>query len=383
MMRSLARLFVGCLVCIAAWMFGDLPVAVGDDAPSGPTKVEGGGAASAFRSHLQQWKDTISGLRALRNEYQDATDTAQREALEAKFDQLLNRGRALVPVLRETGIAAYKDAPNDDPELTRFLFKVAKDDLVRDRYDQAWELGELLVKNDCGFPEIYNVAGVAAFVRNDYDSARKNLSLAKDRGVISPTGRNFLEQIDECQSLWQEEQKLRELQAGKLPLVKLATTKGDITIELFENEAPQTVGNFIHLVKDEQFYDGLTFHEVVGGQRAASGCPNGDGTGDPGYKIYCECYKEDHRNHFRGSVSMETEGTRDTGGSRFFISLTPAPRLNGSYTVFGRVVDGMDVLAKLERTTPSSPADQPDKIVKATVLKMDEDKKYLPVKVKG
>lgn len=382
MMRSLTRLFVCYLVCIAASMLGDPPVAVGDDAPSRPTKVEGGEAASVFQSHLEQWKDTISGLRALRNEYRDATDTAQREALEAEFDQLLNRGRALLPILRETGIAAYKDAPNDDPELTRFLFKVAKDDLVRDRYNQAWELGELLVKNDCGFPEIYNVAGVAAFVRNDYDSARKNLSLAKDRGVISPTGRNFLEQIDDCQSLWQEEQKLRELQAGKLPLVKLATTKGDITIELFENEAPQTVGNFIHLVKDKQFYDGLAFHEVVGGQRAASGCPNGDGTGDPGYKIYCECYKEGHRKHFRGSVSMETEGTRDTGGSRFFISFTPAPRLNGSYTVFGRVVDGMDVLAKLERTTPSSPADQPDKIVKATVLKMDEDKKYLPVKVK-
>jgi len=268
-MRSFTRMFVCYLVCMAASILGDLSVAVGDDAPSGPTKVEGGEAVSAFQSHLERWKDTISGLRTLRNEYQDATDTAQREALEAKFDQLLNRGRALVPVLRETGIVAYEVAPNDDPELTRFLFKVAKDDLVRDRYDQAWELGELLVKNDCGFPEIYNVAGVSAFVRNDYDTARKNLSLAKDRGVISPTGRNFLEQIDECQSLWQEEQKLRELQAGMLPLVKLATTKGDITIELFENEAPQTVGNFIHLVKDKQFYDGLAFHEVIGVLRAA------------------------------------------------------------------------------------------------------------------
>lgn len=382
MVRLLARLFACCLVAAAVFFGGNSSATVAGDFPSAPAKAEGDNPSEAFREHFQQWKDTISGLRALRQEYQDTTDEARRKALEAKFDELLDQGRALLPILRETGIAAYKDAPNDDPELTRFLFKVAKDDLVRDRYDQAWELGELLVKNDCGFPEIYNVAGISAFVRNEYDTARKNLSLAKDRGVISPIGRNFLEQIDECQSLWQEEQKLRELQAGKLPLVKLATTKGNITIELFENEAPQTVGNFIHLVKDKQFYDGLTFHEVIGGQRAASGCPNGDGTGDPGYKIYCECYKEGHRNHFRGSVSMETEGTRDTGGSRFFISFTPAPRLNGSYTVFGRVVDGMDVLAKLERTTPSSPVGQPDKIVKATVLKMDEEKKYLPVKVK-
>lgn len=382
MIQRLVPWYAGSLVLAVVIFLGVFSTARADDVPSVPVKVEVSKTASAFRGHFQQWKETISGLRTLRKEYQDADDDNKRQALEVKFDALLAQGRTLLPVLRETGIAAYKDAPNEDPELTRFLFKLAKDELARDRYDQAWTVGELLIENECGFPEIYNVAGVSAFVRNDYENARKYLSLAKDRGVISAVGRSFLAQVDQCETLWQQEEKLREQQAGKLPLVKLATTKGDITIELFENEAPQTVGNFIHLVRDEHFYDGLTFYEVVGGQRAATGCPKGDGTGDPGYKIYCECYKENHRNHFRGSVSMETDRTRDTGGSRFFISLVPAPRLNGRYTVFGRVVDGMDVLAKLERTTPSSPMGEPDKIIKATVLKIDEGKKYLPVKVK-
>jgi cyclophilin family peptidyl-prolyl cis-trans isomerase len=379
--RPFAGQFVCCGVFALALFTVDLAEAVDDDAPSPPAKITGDKAAVAFKTDFVEWKGTISGLRAVRQEYQDAIDDDQRQALREKFDELLAKGRALIPVLRETGIAAYSATPDENPELTRFLFKVAKDELARDMYDRAWELGELLVEKDCGFPEIYNIAGVAAFVRNDYDKAKEYLTIAQQRGVLDSVGRTFVEQIEQCRTLWQEEQKLREQQAGKLPLVELETTKGNITIELFENEAPQTVGNFIYLVK-KGFYDGLAFHEVEAGLRAITGCPKGDGTGDDGYKIYCECYIDNHRNHFRGSLSMETEGTKDTAGSRFFVSFAPTPRLNGRFTVFGRVVDGMDVLAKLERTAPSSPSDKPDKIVKAKILRIDENKKYLPVKVK-
>src|SRR5690606_2930191 len=124
----------------------------------------------------------------------------------------------------------------------------------------------------------------------------------------------------------------------------------------------------ITLVED-QFYDGLTFHRVLPHFMAQGGDPNGDGSGGPGYEIPCECYKPEARMHFRGSLSMAHAG-RDTGGSQFFITFLPTAHLNGRHTVFGRVIEGLDVLDQLQRRDPeSASAPEPDKIVKAEVLR--------------
>lgn len=191
-----------------------------------------------------------------------------------------------------------------------------------------------------------------------------------------------LASLDEVQKAWAEEVKLREAEAkaDDLPRVSLKTTKGDIVVELFENEAPDTVGNFIALVEDG-FYDGRLFHRVLPNFMAQTGCPKGDGTGDPGYSIYCECYKEPHRNHFAGSLSMAHAG-RDTGGSQFYLTFQPTPHLNGKHTVFGRVIEGEEVLGKLQRISPDAPSQPvPDKILEAKVLRKREHE-YKPNKVK-
>ena len=115
--------------------------------------------------------------------------------------------------------------------------------------------------------------------------------------------------------------------------------------------------------------------------QAQGGCPEGTGTGGPGYNIYCECYDKTYRKHFRGSLSMAHAG-RDTGGSQFFLTFRPTTHLDGRHTVFGRVVKGMDVLAKLQRRDPSKPAQQqPDKILTAEVIRK-RDHAYEPTKVK-
>ena len=101
------------------------------------------------------------------------------------------------------------------------------------------------------------------------------------------------------------------------------------------------VANFISLV-ERGFYKDLTFHRVVAEFVAQGGDPAGDGTGGPGYHIACECYKPNHRQHFRGSLSMAHAG-RNTGGSQFFLAIAPLPQLDGKHTVFGRVVAGRDV----------------------------------------
>ena len=126
------------------------------------------------------------------------------------------------------------------------------------------------------------------------------------------------------------------------------TDEGIINIELFPDDAPNTVNNFTNLIT-EGFYDGLAFHRVIPGFMAQGGCPNTrdgssgiPGTGGPGYKINCEI---NANKHVRGSLSMAHAG-KDTGGSQFFIVYESQPHLDGVHTVFGKTVD-MDVVLKL------------------------------------
>ena len=126
------------------------------------------------------------------------------------------------------------------------------------------------------------------------------------------------------------------------------TNEGEITFELFSNDAPNTVNNFIKLVNDG-FYNGLAFHRVIPGFMAQGGCPNTregssgmPGTGGPGYSIKCEI---NPNKHLKGSLSMAHAG-KDTGGSQFFIVYEPQPHLDGVHTVFGKT-ENMDVVLKL------------------------------------
>jgi peptidyl-prolyl cis-trans isomerase B (cyclophilin B) len=124
----------------------------------------------------------------------------------------------------------------------------------------------------------------------------------------------------------------------------MTTNDGPITIELFDEDAPQTVANFKKLAGDG-FYDGLIFHRVIKDFMIQGGCPQGTGTGGPGYTFEDEF--NDHK-IARGALAMANAGP-NTNGSQFFIVTTPeAPWLDGKHTVFGRIVDGMDVVDKIE-----------------------------------
>jgi cyclophilin family peptidyl-prolyl cis-trans isomerase len=126
------------------------------------------------------------------------------------------------------------------------------------------------------------------------------------------------------------------------PRAILHTRYGKIEIHLDVVETPLTTANFIDLAR-RGFYDGLTFHRVVPGFVAQGGDPRGDGNGGPGYSIRCE---DGERPYARGAVGMALSG-KDTGGSQFFITYSPQPHLDGGYTLFGRVADGMDVVDKI------------------------------------
>ncbi|MCR9286916.1 MAG: peptidylprolyl isomerase [Bacteroidetes bacterium] len=124
---------------------------------------------------------------------------------------------------------------------------------------------------------------------------------------------------------------------------EIHTEKGVMKVEFYEDDAPNTVKNFVNLSK-KGFYDGLTFHRVIPDFVIQGGCPNGSGAGGPGYKIDCEL-DGDNQFHDRGVLSMAHAG-RNTGGSQFFIchSRNNTSHLDRNHTCFGRVFDGLDVI---------------------------------------
>jgi len=149
-----------------------------------------------------------------------------------------------------------------------------------------------------------------------------------------------------------------ESELATFQYAKMTTSKGAIWLKLYVDEVANTVSNFVSLVNDG-FYNGLSFHRVIPGFMAQGGCPNGTGTGGPGWSIPCETSLNTHR-HTKGTLSMAHAGP-NTGGSQFFICFVPCPHLDGVHTVFGGIeesdadsfntldsIDGQDKIETVE-----------------------------------
>jgi peptidyl-prolyl cis-trans isomerase B (cyclophilin B) len=143
------------------------------------------------------------------------------------------------------------------------------------------------------------------------------------------------------------------IDAKKSYTATLKTDRGDLVLELFAADAPNTVNNFVFLAR-EGFYDGTVIHRVIAGFVVQGGDPTGTGRGGPGYTFADEFSK---RKHLTGSLSMANAGP-GTNGSQFFITYAPQPHLDGHHSVFGQLINGMDVLEKIR---------QGDKLIKATI----------------
>ncbi len=174
----------------------------------------------------------------------------------------------------------------------------------------------------------------------------------------------FISQINAAQNTQAKENSVglftKAPQAGDKDIpagnhIKIETAHGDILIELYPDSAPNTVANFKALA-GKGFYDGLKFHRVIAGFMAQGGDPEGTGRGGPGYKVKAEF---NARKHVRGTVAMARSASPDSAGSQFYICFGPQPHLDGQYTIFGQVVEGMDVVDQIK---------QDDVMNKVTVL---------------
>jgi cyclophilin family peptidyl-prolyl cis-trans isomerase len=153
------------------------------------------------------------------------------------------------------------------------------------------------------------------------------------------------------------------------PIVAFDTSHGSFRVEIFQHRAPVTAGNFLDLV-GKGFYDDLVFHRVIEGFMIQGGCPQGSGTGGPGYSIRCEFHPE-LRHDAEGVLSMANAGP-NTGGSQFFVTLAATPWLDDRHAVFGRVVEGMEVVRAIG-TVPTGRADRPEEPVTMRSVKQEAE----------
>lgn len=309
----------------------------------------------AFADAMTGWKQSAKDAIAASEQFR-LGDADQAEENRQAWIQAIENGRNSFHKLVETGTKLIETDSHIDPDVMTFLALALESRYDVGDYEGAYKVGNTLLTaapNAAGLllRHIFN-----AFATNRFDDCRARIEqLVQVAGGVPSELTSIASSVDTQIASWQRESELREAEgkADDLPRVELVIRQYDsterIVLELFENEAPNTVANFISLV-ESGFYSDRAFFRVATHFDAAAGCPADDGTGNPGYFIASEATKPDARHHFRGSLATVSMDPTDKAGSQFCLLFAPNPGLNGRSTVFGRMLEGFDVLDRLTRT---------------------------------
>jgi cyclophilin family peptidyl-prolyl cis-trans isomerase/HEAT repeat protein len=240
-------------------------------------------------------------------------------------------------IIRATAAELLGEFP-PSPEITDMLetalFRALKDDLN----DAALSILDSLAKQKSETAN--SVIKRTALTTDDYLLRQRAINLLKENGAGDYSSQTRLVRTKNTDSDYQRALS----RIGKRVRAVVTTTKGSFTMELLPNEAPLTVDNFVQLAR-HGYFKGIVFHRVVPNFVIQAGDPRGDGNGGPGYTIRCEINEVPYD---RAAVGMALSG-KDTGGSQWFVTHAPQPHLDGGYTVFGKVVSGMDVVDSIVR----------------------------------
>lgn len=295
--------------------------------------------------------------------------------------------------LRKNAIELFQALPAPDDDLIRIVRSINGKLYLEGQIATCYDVSKKLAALDPTDANLANDLARVAILSNDFETAASfadgNLGIVAEFPKLE---KGLYTYVDTLQEQFAKELEIRKAEAAAddLPRVELKTTKGDIVIELFENEAPETVGNFINLVEIE-FFDEIIFHPVYKMLLAQTGLMSMDRLRDPGYTIYDEHQRADARRHFRGSVCMATDPEKvNSGSSQFYILNVPGPHITDRHTVFGRVISGMEVVDSLQPTKKIDDENgeestieniTPDSILSARVLRK-RDHEYEPNRVK-
>jgi peptidylprolyl isomerase len=345
----------------------------------------------AYKASQADFREHLKKMREAQVTYHLSEDNKNDKKFRRQWAELCDQGRPLAAKAYAAMLKKFTDNPSANQQLGNFLVELLERNMLDSRFEGMLEMGLALQSNGISSEKIPEAIAMSAVAENKFDVAkpwieryfRESRKPRKVLGVI-------YEKLEDLNKEWAEELRLREADAKgePLPQVRILTTKGEVIVELFENQAPETVANFVHLVEDG-FYDGLSFHRVLEHFMAQTGCPSGDGSGGPGYSIYGEAQKPNARKYFRGTLGMAlSNGDPNSGGSQFFICYLPTYTLNGKYTAFGRVVKGIDVIGNFAQVNPDEKKKEGegpvvlDEIIEAKVIRK-RSHEYKPHKYSG
>jgi len=346
-------------------------------------------AINAFIKARDAWSDTLVEMKSVGIRYSNDEDRSPEAKKE--YYKLRDLGRQQMNDVFDRAVDLFLARKGDfeSGSLLATMLEYREDLSI---YENSLEAAEALLETDLTYPFLYKIAARSAFVEGKFDRVMKHYE-----AFVKVNGPEKLDKVDNMivnvlpiyPDLWKRELELCELEAkaDDLPRVLIETTRGPITIELFENEAPNTVANFIKLVEDG-YYDGADFYQVIDDLLALGGDPVGDGSSTSGKFIPDEHELPNARLFFRGSLVMakmpnpqdKSNYLPNSASSQFVIALMPLIQLKPSQTVFGRIIDGMEVVATFRRVDPSAKKEKsiqmpPDRIITAKVIRK-RDHKY-------
>lgn len=347
---------------------------------------------ATFDQRTEEWRDATQEFWAYVNKFHTGSG-------DVKFSEQIEwaKHESTVRDAMQAALAAASALITEDTENREARAFVAQSILYHaqtDWYEGLTDASLAMLSVGIKDIQLNVIAGVSAVANGDYALAREHLAeVPDDDQGLAKVARRLVFMLDELEAAWEIEEKIRqaEAKADDLPRVVLKTTRGDVVLELFENEAPNTVASFISLVEDG-FYDNVPFYQVVAHEFAQSGDRDGDGSGKADYRIRDEAIGQ--RGIFRGSLVMakipnpnaandpEAPATiPHTGSSQFLITFLPFNPQYKELACFGRVIEGMGAISTLNRVSiekeKDAPPSLPDSIIEAEVVRK-RDHEYKP-----
>ncbi len=348
--------------------------------------------AQEYRAAITDLRQVLKSSRKVYVEYY----VAKKDEPEKYLMQWLAVGEEVhkkMDRVRESMIKLYIANSGRYRALGDALYFMANKDANEDRPETSMQIYEALIEAGYEAPGLFEKASRAAYASNQF--AKAALYLRRSIAFGAPIDQSLPLGIEMLEQQWQEElnRRRREEAANDLPRVEFITTKGVIEVELFEDDFPETVNNFIYLV-EHNYYDAKPLFRVERHAMAQTGCERGDGTGTPGYTIKGEFTPGRSRGHFRGSIGLALsidEKTRiadpNSGSGQFYFCLSPMPQNDGQYCVFGRITKGIETLGffnpvDMTQKEQRNAGGTADSIVRARVVRK-RDHEYKPTPFTG
>jgi peptidyl-prolyl cis-trans isomerase B (cyclophilin B) len=352
--------------------------------------------ADAYRTAVQNFRTATAEFTEAQARLQLRLENTDASGLSTRWIEKLMKNQSMLFALRNAAADLVFSDPIQYENVGLMLRDMMLNELANDRVDHWAHAARAVLRCEkIVDDEVILKAGYAGYIDCDWELATSSWAKLQAQGKLPQTEQILLSKLPEVKANWEAELELRKQDEGKNnPRVEIVTSKGIIEVELFEDDAPETVRSFVYLVENG-YYNRLPFFLVRSRLLAQTGCEKGDGKGTAGFTIRYEGDGPTARRHFRGSLAFplgidaETQKVNpDSGGSQFYFAFAPLPFLDGHHTVFGRVVKNTEFLGLLKEIDMTDEEKRkndefkPDGILSAKVLSK-RDHEYRPTPVFG